>query len=86
MKTIGKFMFPDSPGDPWEPHVVCRSLAPSVLCVAETRVEGAWAAYCGSVPWDSPTQKESVLNCGTKLPEDVARVVFPRFEGVPYAR
>lgn len=64
-----------------------RALARCVLAVAETRAEGTWAAYCDAVPGKNhENELEPVLNQGAKLTEDVARVLFPYFREVPYAK
>jgi len=58
-----------------------------VLCVAQTRIEGAWSAYCDAVEgMNHDFEAEKVLAYGAKLPEIVARAIFPEFDGVPYAR
>ena len=68
------------------PHTEWRALAPRVLVVAKTRVECAWAAYIDAVPGRNHDEEAGeVLDYGAKLPEEVARLLFPRFEGVPYA-
>jgi len=71
---------------PFIPLFLRRALAMRVLCVATTREEGAWAAYCDAVPgYDHQAEEDAVLRHGDKLPEPVARALFPHFEGVPYA-
>ena len=71
----------------WRPHIVHRALHQFVLCVATTRIEGAWAAYCRNVPGQSHrAEVQPVLDEGDALPEGVARALFPEFLGVPYAR
>ena len=58
-----------------------------VLAVARTRIEGAWGAYIGAVSGKNhEIERGSVLSIGSKLPESIARVIFPIFKGVPYAR
>lgn len=69
----------------WKPEVRRRALASRVLCVATTRIECGWSAYCDAVPgWDHRTEVDPVLANGTKLGEKLARAIFPEFEGVPY--
>jgi hypothetical protein len=92
MQHIGKYgyLFPDSGNQEevgaWEPHVAYTVLHRNVMCVARTRVEGAWAAYCGPVPgMNHASEYQLVLVDGDKLSEDRARVLFPQFEGIPYA-
>ena len=69
----------------WTPTIMRRALSSQVLVVAKTRIEGAWSAYCDAVPGIShEREQERVLLHGTKIPEEVARVLFPEFEDVPY--
>jgi hypothetical protein len=80
--------FPTTPEEAakWIPFTDWQSMAPTVICAARTRVEGAWAAYIRGVPGiNHKHEVQSVLDHGTKLPEDIALCIFPRFEGVPYA-
>ena len=71
----------------WSPLTTHSALAMRVLCVAQTRIEGTWAAYCNAVPGISHRHEaQSVLDHGDKLPEGVARELFPGFGGIPYAR
>lgn len=89
MKTAGKFVFPENCDEArdWEPVERYCALARRVLCVAHTRVEGTWSAYCDAVPGQRhELETEPVLAHGCKLDESVARALFPQFEGVPYAR
>ena len=70
----------------WQPLIRVRALATQVLCVAQTRIEGAWAAYCDSVPGiNHDHEYAQVLKFGSKLPEDIARVIWPEFKDIPYA-
>lgn len=71
----------------WMPLVLKHALHHKVLTVARTRIEGAWCAYVAAVPGLQHEQEiEGVLHDGAKLDELVARVIFPEFEAVPYAR
>lgn len=71
----------------WVPHIRYHALSSTVLVVATTRVECAWAAYCDSVPGENHCDEwEKVLTHGSKMDENVARVCFPAFAGVDYAR
>ena len=71
----------------WVPYVVHRGLHQYVLCAATTRVEGVWVAYCRNVPGQTHRlEVQGVLDDGDKLPEPVARAVFPEFHRVPYGR
>lgn len=69
------------------PTIRRRALATRVLAVARTRVEGAWSAYVDAVPGKSHEDEvEPVLQQGAKLAERIARVLFPEFKDLPYAR
>ena len=71
----------------WSPTIHVHALAREVLVVACTRIEGTWAAYCGAVPGHNhDIEHNAVLANGDKLMEDVARVLFPTFDDLPYAR
>ncbi len=70
----------------WQPYVLHVALSPRVLVVAQTRIEGAWAAYCDAVPGSSHRdERGSVLERGTKVPESLARLLFPSFDAIRYA-
>ncbi|KKL48670.1 hypothetical protein LCGC14_2323220 [marine sediment metagenome] len=70
----------------WTPTIRVHALASKVLVVASTRIEGTWAAYCDAVPGDNhEVESIAVLENGGKLMEEVARVLFPIFEELPYA-
>ena len=70
----------------WKPIIDKRGLSMCVLCVANTRIEGMWSAYCDAVPGDChKLEYDAVLANGAKLPEAIARAIFPRFKDVPYA-
>lgn len=71
----------------FQPFALRQALATHVLCVAITRIECSWAAYCDAVTGDDHEHEQYyVLETGDKLPEPVARALFPMFDGVPYAR
>ena len=71
----------------WRATTRHRALATYVIAAARTRIECAWSAYIDSVPgYDHGEEFRDVLNHGSKLPEDIARAIFPEFEGVPYSR
>lgn len=81
--------FPTTPEEAkeWSPMTTHSALAMRVLCAAQTRVEGMWAAYCNAVPgYSHQHEANAVLESGDKLPEGVARQLFPIFDGIPYAR
>lgn len=68
------------------PMIVSYPLATKVLAVAQTRIEGTWAAYIDAVQgFNHQYEIHRVLADGQKLDEKVARVLFPRFKEVPYA-
>lgn len=68
------------------PLVFIHPLETHVLAVARTRVECAWSAYVAAVPGMSHLEEApAVLERGAKLDEAIARVLFPRLDGVPYA-
>ena len=70
----------------WRPITRKRALAMRVLVVAQTRIEFAWSAYCAAVAgYNHADEQHAVLDHGDKLPENVARALFPEFTGVPYA-
>jgi hypothetical protein len=88
MRKIGKFEFPDQPGngEQWRPTVRRRQFGHRVLAVARTRIEGAWSAYIDAVPGQNHDEEQGrVLEWGAKLPKDVARNMFPEFDDLPYA-
>ena len=63
-----------------------RALASRVIAVAQTRIICEWAAYIDAVPGRNHNEEyEAVLNYGEKLPEVVARALFPEFDEVRYA-
>lgn len=89
MKSIEGYAFPETPEEAseWEPKVLVRALARKVLVVAQTRIEGAWAAYCDAVPGKNHDyEANAVLREGDKLPEKYARTMFPEFKDLPYGR
>lgn len=90
MRTVGGFAFPEQQNREealaWKPHFERRMLHHQVMCLAKTRIEGKWNAYCFPVPGEKHDDEEYLWEtAGAKLPEDVARALFPAFEGVPYA-
>ena len=83
-----KLTFPSTPEEAatWHPFVTFRALSSKVLAVANSRIEGAWAAYVDAVPgYDHRQEIAEVLARGAKLEESIARALFPGFEGVRYA-
>ena len=70
----------------WQPSYTIHPLAKTVLVVAVTRIEGSWCAFCDSVLGIyHNTEKYAVVKHGDKLPEHIARAMFPGFEDIPYA-
>lgn len=70
----------------WMPRMYFRALSSRVLVVAKTRIECRWSAYCDAVPgMNHALELAPVVDYGAKLPEELARVLFPRFADVPYA-
>lgn len=63
------------------------ALARRVLVVAHGRVEGTWCAYIDAVPGQNHEREAgAVLEQGVKVPEGLARMLFPRYADIPYAR
>lgn len=62
-----------------KPTVMTRALAPCVLVVATPgHGYGDWAAYIDAVPGKSHRQEfQAVADHGTKLPKDLACILFP---------
>lgn len=62
-----------------------KALAKNVLCVA---VEGSvrdWAAYIGAVAGISHSEEwHEVRDDGAKLPEEIAKILFPNFRKLRY--
>lgn len=81
--------FPD-PGEStsdWKPTIIHFALARDVLAAAITQVSGHWVAYIKSVPGhDHEGETEDVLWYGMKLPEDVARAIFPQWKEIPWKK
>ncbi len=80
--------FPKTPEEAkdWKPQQAHRALHRCVLAAAQTRIEGAWAAYIRDVPgMNHDNEFNNVLKEGDKLREDIARIMFPQFKGIPYA-
>ena len=96
MKTIGGYQFPENLDEyqSWEPTTDYIGLAGRnpdmdgcILAVATTRCEGAWKVFYAIVPGKNfDDEYQRVLDIGTKLGEDLARCLFPRFKEIPYGR
>ena len=81
-------LFPSTPEEAkvWEPIVRRVALHRNILVVARTRIEGAWACYIGPVPGQNhDNEMAEVFDHGNKLPEPMARYLFPSFKDIPYA-
>ena len=88
MKAIGTFLFAETPEEAkkWRKTTRWVALSRQVLAVATSRIEGTWSAYIDAVPGKNHDDEwEEVLRVGAKLREEVARVLFRAFDGVPYA-
>lgn len=90
MIKIGQFEFPEQCNiqecQEWKSYTTYVALASNVLAVANTRIEGGWSAYCGAVPGVRHSfEWQAVLREGDKLPEHIARAIFPQFVGVRYS-
>jgi len=89
MKVLGNYEFPETEEESkdWKPFYTYRALHSQVLVVAKTRIEGKWAAYCAPVPGiDHQEEMKEVFRSGSKVFEDYAKAMFPRFAGIPYAK
>jgi hypothetical protein len=87
MKHIGSYSFPETNDEvaSWAPAVGHRALARNVLAAYRTRVMGEWAAYIDTVEGQNHDNEwEEVLRSGTKLPQKVARALFPELDSIPY--
>lgn len=91
MSTMAEYIadhFPKTPEQAklFTPIIQRHALARNVLAVAKTRIEGRWAAYVDAVDGQNHQHEQpAVLHHGTKLPEEVAKVLFPVFAEIPYA-
>ena len=65
-----------------EKETRCRVLDSKVIAVASaTKAVGDWSAYIGAVPGRNHQEEwEKVAEEGSKLPYEVARVLFPSFD------
>ena len=89
MKTIGNRTFPTTleEAEVWRPKIRRRMLHSQVMAIAKTRIEGMWAAYAFPVPGINHDDEEYLWRTeGVKLPAAVARVMFPDFAELPYAK
>ena len=88
MKQVGQILFPETIAEcsTWKPPVFWRSLDTTVLCAATTRFPGSWCAYiCSVAGVDHKAEAWGVLANGTKMPAELASMLFHQFAGVPYA-
>jgi len=87
MKTIGSCQFPETSEEAklWKPKIRIHALAAHVLCVATTRIEGKWKAYCDVVPGvNHDNEWRTVLDQGCPLSRSIAIVIFREFSDIPY--
>ena len=89
MRTLGErqFEFPETSEEAklWSDSQVTeyRALHRKVLCHAHTRIEGAWCAYIFPVKGKSHQEEwRGWREDGVKLPEEIAKLLFPAFEGI----
>lgn len=93
LRQIGRFGFPgpDSTREEintWEPTMWVRGMHTHVVAVGRSRIEGAWACYIVWLPKSCDNHlrgAEEHWGDGAKADEALARLLFPQFEGVPYA-
>ena len=93
MRKMGSFEFPEKSGpnchiecDEWKPVLRRVMLHRQVMCLAKTRVEVTWNAYCFPVPGINHDNEEHLWEYkGSKLLSSIALILFPDFEGIPYA-
>jgi len=89
MKKIGELEFPENADESkvWVKTSRHVALHMKVMCVAHTRIEGAWRAYCAPVPGEYHEHElEPVFEWGETIPEKIALAIFPLFTGIPYAK
>jgi hypothetical protein len=89
MKEPWRSHFPKSKEEAahFDPRTEVVALSSKVLCVATTRIEGTWRAYCDAVPgMDHDAEWDMVLRQGSALIESWARGIFPGFADVKYSR
>jgi hypothetical protein len=68
-----------------ERRVEWKALDYRVIVVAKEGGVRDWSAYIGAVPGDCHDKEwEDVAAHGSKLPEKIARVLFPNFKGLMY--
>jgi len=89
MREVSGFRFPETEQEAieWLPQTRVLALHRNVLAVARTRIEGMWACYIFPVPGMSHSVEAKLWRTeGVKQPEDIARAIFPIFDGVQYSR
>lgn len=89
MKRFGAITFPEkhTECDGWEPYVTSRPLHSKVLAVAKSQIQFCWKAYIRDVPGLCHEDEiDLVIEDGATLPVEIAKVLFPQFKGIPYAR
>ena len=71
----------------FEPQVFSQALTTKIIVVAETREDGTWKACIGPRdPLRPKYEMPLILGLGTAVYEPIARVLFPHFKKLPYAR
>jgi len=88
-KYHNDFIFPNSTEevDAWNKFYALHTLHSRVLAVAVTRIEGTWACYLAPVPGvNHDNEWFDVWKNGVKQPEELAKLLFPGFSTLPYAR
>lgn len=94
MKVLGgRFAFPETREEAatWDDEqLIVRGLHMYVIAVAKLRIEGTWSCYI--MPCVDHTSHEVAARClwrtdGARVEsEELARVLFPQLDAVPYAR
>jgi len=68
-------------------RVRCRALDKCVLAVAKEGAAQDWAAYIGAVPGINHEREwHTVVSEGSKLPQEVAELLFPDFKDLTWRR
>ena len=83
-----KFNFPETKEEliNWTYQKQRYMLHRNVMCLAKTRIEGRWCAYCFPVPGKNHDKEEYLWKTeGAKLSKKLAENMFPEFKELPYA-
>ncbi len=66
-------------------RISITSLDIKVLAVAVEGSIGDWAAYIGAIPgFDHDSEWQAVYKHGSKLPENLAKILFPEFHDLEW--